>query len=173
VWQPRRDPEKNTKNISTGFVVSAMADNHNLTSLSESLNPVAQNDLVEQNGQHQASKPEAQPQQHEYLVWPEKDMDGREQLELQNQIRSATGGVKPHRVMGSWPEKFLFWVVNVTPNVAVTIEKLSKVCFAHELRILWMSNLTQNSRCWPLQRKLRNQRKRKLLSLEQVNWPGV
>lgn len=119
-----RDPEKNTKNISTGFVVSAIADNRNLTSASESLNPVAQHEPVEQIGQHQASKLEAQPQQYEYLVWPEKDIDGKEQLELQNQIQSAAGGIVPHRVMRSSPEEFLFWVANVTPNVAETIKKL-------------------------------------------------
>jgi hypothetical protein len=130
VWQPGGISEENTQNILTEFAVSAMADNHNPKSLSGTLNLVAQPGSVERKGKHNANKLEAEPQQHEYMVWPAKDLDGKEQLELQIQIHSATGGDEPRSVIGSEPEKIQFWVVKATPDEAETIAKLFKVCFA-------------------------------------------
>jgi hypothetical protein len=107
-----------------------MADIHNLKSLSGILNTVAQPGSVERKGNHNANKLKAEPQQHEYMVWPAKDLDGKEQLELQSLIHFATGGDEPRSVVGSEPEKIQFWVVKATPDVAETITKLFKVCFA-------------------------------------------
>jgi hypothetical protein len=130
VWQPGGISEENTQNILTEFMVSAMADTHNLKSLSETLNPFAPSGSVERKRQQNANKLEVQPQQHEYMVWPAKGLDRNEQLELQSQIHSATGGDEPLSVAGSEPEEILFWVIKATPNVAETIKNLFKVCFA-------------------------------------------
>jgi len=106
-----------------------MADNHDPECPSTTLNPVTEHGSIERGSKHNANKLEAEPQQHEYLVYPAEDIDGKEQLELHIQIHSATGGDEPHRVfqVGSEPEKIQFWVVYATPEVADRITKLSKV----------------------------------------------
>lgn len=107
-----------------------MADTYNLKVPLEPQNPVAQPALVDQKDKRNADKLEAQPQQHEYLIFPEKNLDKREQLKLQSQIQSAIRGEEPYSYVGYEQEKILYWVVNVTPDAAETIKKLAKVCFA-------------------------------------------
>jgi hypothetical protein len=79
--------------------------------------------------QLEASAPkDEQGRKHEYLVWPVRDLDKKEQSELQAQIQSAAEQ-EPHCCMRSIPmsEMVSFWVVNTTPQVAEEIKNFGKV----------------------------------------------
>ena len=88
------------------------------------------NNSAEAEPQHVKTEAEPQLVKADFLIWPEKGLNRKDQAALETKIRSVIdAGAQLHSCdVGLAEEGIRFWVAALTPEQGDEIKRLPKVC---------------------------------------------